>query len=433
MFLISFLIVFYILVVYLTKNTMLSISVSEKRFSGIFFQKEMMFILLGLWTYLSGLYRDYPVFYVADADVIYTSMWIVFSLVAFIVSLKILLSLSNWPKIRSLGQAEDNITVKKRLMAQSFVLLFLLSATLLFMTTLGYRHAFLTSILSGQFDLLAIRLNNNHDTGVPTFVRTFYYVMIIMFALWSGMLFSYHNPVTRLLYIVAIVFFAATFGNKGIPIHSLVIYFAGMASCHTGSLNKLFTRAAIAILMIIGLIVLSLRLQFGENAPEIISFLLYRIGYGQLGGAFEQFSLGLNDPSYALHAIPFSRFFVSYTPFNKDIMMHMYGQFGDPTATGVANSYFLGEALAIGGKILVFFAPFIMALYFVTSLFVFHFIFNRLLLIPNVRAVYICEILVVALNPLSADFAPYIVGKWLIMIIIFTLPFIITYRCLRLR
>src|SRR5690606_16838046 len=117
------------------------------------------------------------------------------------------------------------------------------------------------------------------------------------------------------------------------------------------------------------------------------------------------FALKLSKPDYIYHTIPFANYFFTYTPFNKDLMMHTWGYYLDSDSVGVMNSLFIGEALAIGGYPLVFFSPLIVAINYCSIAFLLVFVLNKFYKISLLDSKKIGGLVIVSYSGFTGDIA----------------------------
>jgi len=229
---------------------------------------------------------------------------------------------------------------------------------------LGYRHAFLTSILEGK-RLLEVRLANRYFSHVPSQVQSILPLLGYLIAALAG----YQGRVNlkkSLVCLMVALFILTMQGSKAPPAWGLIIWILAKGSLvpkRLFSLKSLLYFSLIAC-FIIGILYYIVSLHIPELTFEkYVFYLTNRLGIGQMAGVYETFGLwktGLfPEGNFYWHMFPGARFFANYMDFQKVLMMVTEGH--GYSEMGVKNSYFIAEAFAIGGFPLVFLSPIIVA------------------------------------------------------------------------
>ncbi|MEJ6066322.1 hypothetical protein MT378_01010 [Psychrobacter sp. 16-Bac2893] len=297
----------------------------------------------------------------------------------------------------------------------------------------GLKHSFL-SVLTGSGTLIDNRLSNRYS-GIPTVLISFYNFISIFFTCVVGMFLSKFSKKWSLFLIFLVIFFSSFFGGKAPVVNSIILIVLSYYSSKSDlKFNfSIFSKIIGFLLVIFILLFFVIKAQFPDfNNEDISAFIIGRIGIGQIHGAYEQFALQLRDPKYILHTIPFANFFYDYLPFNKDLMLHTWGlHLDDPSQTGVMNSLFIGEALAIGGYWLVIFSPIIVAFNFcfVASFLVLF--LKKYLHIPKLDAQKISALVIVNYIGFTADITGLLFFKSFVMIFLFCILFIFIFKFIR--
>lgn len=187
------------------------------------------------------------------------------------------------------------------------------------------------------------------------------------------------NFFSRIIF-ATILFLISTFGgDKSVMIYPLVIMVLGYLSRPNLKL-RIKGLIFLCILFLVG--ALGLYFVVISQYPELIvltdffEYLLQRIFVAQLVGVYEQYSLNILDFEYIYKAIPLPSSLVDSKSYHKDLMILSEGIL-DPNSIGIKNTFFIAEAHAIGGELLVLFsvllfaAPYILSLYLIKGLFVY--------------------------------------------------------------
>jgi hypothetical protein len=139
-------------------------------------------------------------------------------------------------------------------------------------------------------------------------------------------------------------------------------------------------------------------------------------------GLYEQVGARLSDPGYIMAAIPFANQVFDYPSYNKDLMMVAYGRrLENPEDTGVMNSLFAGEALAIGGYPLAIASPVIVALNLCAALLAVFGIVRWCWRLRPANARHFTVFVVTYMMSFTGDFSGLFLLKWPIMLTIFSL------------
>ena len=291
----------------------------------------------------------------------------------------------------------------------------------IFIIIFGLKHSFISSILGGG-SLLDVRLSNSYS-GMPTILISFYSFLNILFSCAVGFYFSRFSVFHKIVLILMIIFFTSFFGGKSPIINSFILlFFSYMSSFSKIKFNlKTFLISIFSFIFILYSLYFIISIQFNSFAEnDFFEFIVNRVGVGQIHGVYEQFALQLRNQNYIYHTIPFANFFYDYTPFNKDLMMHTWGyNLGSESETGVMNSLFIGEALAIGGYNLVFFSPLIVAFNFCLIAYFMVFFLKEIFKFPLKEAQKVSILTVVAFIGFTTDITGVLLFKSLIMIFIF--------------
>ncbi|GER12848.1 hypothetical protein VHAB30_40310 [Variovorax boronicumulans] len=193
--------------------------------------------------------------------------------------------------------------------------------------------------------------------------------------------------------------------------------------------RKVLLAAPFLVLGPLLLIYFVTKIQFPTlDEVEIVLYLVERLGVGQIQGAYEQFSLRLHDFSYIINEIPFSGMIFNRESFSKDLMMLTGGYGMYLQDIGVMNSFFIGEALAIGGEGLIYISPFLVAFNYCLIAYIAIFFFARIFRVGISNSKKCTSLLIPTLAVFTGDFGGLLVFKKLIAIVGFLMVVFFVYR-----
>jgi len=246
---------------------------------------------------------------------------------------------------------------------------------------------------------------------------------------------EYLSRVERFLYIFLVLYAATLFGAKAPLIQVLMFYFIGTVSSGGYSGFRVAATFSVFVVFIFGVIFFIAKVQYPDlDAEGFLVFLADRLGVGQIQGVYEQFALRLSDWRYILIEVPFSGFFTDPPDFSKDLMMKTSGFYSHQNDIGVMNSFFIGEAYAIGGYPLVFAAPFAVAFFFCMICAMTVLVLYRYLGVGQDAAKQVAPLFVSSVLMFTGDLNGLLFGKKLFVIAFFLLMIYVVYRsCLNLR
>ncbi|ENM3832195.1 hypothetical protein LH205_002555 [Vibrio cholerae] len=403
------------------KGTIFSFSFENKTFGGFLLAREIfLFIILGSVLFnLMGPDATNIYFFITNESIKATEIFIFYSLFVFVFVVGFISKtfLKNFFMINKLHGGEGDSKGSQVLLdSVLFTLLFLFCVFYLF----GMRHAFISSIVFGG-ELMEYRLHNSNGTGMPTVLMSFYDFLVKLFAISIGVSSIYFRKFTIFIYLAFLIVFSSFMGGKAPVVSTLILVSFGYLSVSKLSMFRAF------IYFVFSSFILSVALYFvvKMQMPHLdlfgfIRFLFLRLGTGQIQGVYEQFALVIQDINYIWHSVPFANFIMDYPIFNKDLMMATYGaSLKDEAATGVMNSYFIGEALAIGGIGLVIFSPFIVGFNYLLVYVMCFIIFDKFFYIQRARARLYVQLLVPSYVVMTGDIAGYLFFKHMVMIFFF--------------
>ncbi|MDN3639984.1 hypothetical protein QWY82_14370 [Simiduia curdlanivorans] len=412
--------VFYFL---MFKGTIFSLSFKNKTFGGFLLAREIfLFVILGAILFnLMGPDATNMYFFITDESIKRTEIFIFYSLFVFVFVVGFISKtfLKNFFMIKKLQGGESNCKGSQVLLdSVLFTLLFLFCVFYLF----GMRHAFIGSIVFGG-DLMEYRLHNSYGTVTPTVLMSFYDFLVKLFAISIGVSSIYFRKFINFIYLAFLIVFSSFMGGKAPVVSALILFSLGFLSVSKLSMVRASTYFAFSSLILSFGLYFVVKIQMPHlDFFGFIRFLFLRLGTGQIQGVYEQFSVVIQDINYIWHSVPFANFLMDYPIFNKDLMMATYGaSLKDEAATGVMNSFFIGEALAIGGVGLVIFSPFIVAFNYLLVYVMCFFIFDKFFKIQRGRARLYIQLLVPSFVVMTGDIAGYLFFKHMVMILFFML------------
>jgi hypothetical protein len=283
------------------------------------------------------------------------------------------------------------------------------------MVVWGIKHAVLMAILN-HGDLLTYRLANNYATSVPGPVLSYFNFVAYAIAVVAGSDSLDENVILRWAAVFSSLFFATFMGGKALPLRCIILLCLSYVSFHRFQ----FTLRRILIVLLAGILLVVVAywmfsLQYKDVSFDWLKkYLFLRLGIGQMLGTYEQFALELRNMEYIWHSIPFASFFVDYPIHAKDLMV-ISENVADPTRTGVKNSFFISEALAMGGYPLVLISPVIFGMSYAMGFL----LFDKIMRVFGVSQFKkILFLIYVSLFPLTGDFSSFVFFKGLLLLLI---------------
>jgi hypothetical protein len=422
-----FLLLLYIFVRF-GKNTPAEISIKTGNLAGVlYFIDVFVFIIPGILGYYYGISSGYTTFYSTRESEISASYWAIYLIATFFIVLFLFFRLG---RIRSLKKDESRFEDSKRINLFLSATLLLSIFIVIAFNFYGIKHAVLASTSGAS--LIEIRLANRYS-GVPTVLMSWFVVCGKLASILSGVIFRKSSALKKIYLLLMIIFLGTYLGNKSTVAYYLLGFFLASLMSNTKiNAARLYVYALFAVLFIGVAFSIMLFLQFSEDHGfDLFSYFMIRAVLGQVGGFYEQMALGLRNPEYIWNSIPFANYVIAYPIFNKDLMMHTWGQgLSDPTQTGVMNSLFGGEAFAIGGYLGLILSPFFAAANYFAAYVVILWILRKFAGLCDSQARFIVILLVPSLFTLTGDFAGIFLFKYLFICVI---PILAISMLLRLR
>jgi len=409
-------IIFHLL---LFRGTIFGLSLKNKTFGGFLLAREIyFFVIVGVVLFNQfGPYATNRFFYITKESIAITEFYILYSLFFFVLTIGVL-SKTLFKKHLVIAPKQTLVTDDSRKL--HFIILLLLIFLACFFYLGGMRHAFVGAVLFDG-DLMTYRLHNSNGTSIPTVLMSLYDFMTILFAISVGVSSARMSGFKIFIYVFFILFFASFMGGKAPVVRSLILFFLAYVSLREFSSRekvKIAIFGGVASFLLLFLVVST---QFSTLTLEkFFRFIYLRLGTGQVQGTYEQFALQLKDMKYLWHGLPLSHFFSDVSSFNKDLMMNTYGMSLDSAKdTGVMNSFFIGEALAIGGIQLVLLSPFIVGINYILIYVMTFKLFLKYFKINTYVSRFYIQLLIPSYVVLTGDFTGFIFGKLLLMVFTF--------------
>ncbi len=357
----------FLLYIFIFRGTVFEVSPRRGRYGGLFVLRES-FLLILLGALLLEVYGldDFKMVYVTEYSVHETTFFVFFAVAMLFCSMSlfsktIFRSYLTWKaSIPWVDEAQNDHSAY-----------FVRAVALVLVTLVGYglsrgmSHAFFEAIFSGE-SLIRVRLANRYESSVPSHVIAYLRYSFLLLAILSGLLGARGlHPLERYAYLGLSIYAATLLGDKAPLAQVLLLYFIGMVIANRYSAAKVFLASGFFVLFLLSVIYFSITVQYPDmTSDEFMLYLSARLGVGQIQGVYEQFALQLRDWKYILIEVPFSGFFSEPPDFSKDLMLATLGYYSHANDVGVMNSFFIGEALAIGGYPLAVISPVLIGLNF---------------------------------------------------------------------
>ena len=277
--------------------------------------------------------------------------------------------------------------LKKRFLKLGWGLSFVGVFIILTFKALGYHHATLEAFLTNS-PLINLRLQNAYGTSVPSQSVPLLYYLGYILAWLAGILLRLRGQLTHaFLFGIFSLALVSMPGDKAPVLIAVAIFILSWRPWIRGR----FSPIAVLIWGLILLIGLTAALFVlwqiqspGLNPNAFFPYIFNRLGIGQMAGTYETFGMAargdLPKGDFYWHMIPGASFFVDYIDYQKLLMMITEGY--GYTEMGVKNTYFIAEAYAIGGYVLLWISPLIVALNLVLGIWILRKFFSIIFPLP---------------------------------------------------
>ncbi|QPN33194.1 hypothetical protein [Diaphorobacter sp. JS3051] len=406
----------------LMRGTVFQISLRNNVLGGALIAREI-FILILLGSALFGIYgpSQFNTVHVKADTVHETGSAIFTSTLLLITSISIFSNtlFRRYLRLDKSRQTTDsaNIAAVKTLIRSVAILLFALTVA---SQLTGMSHAFWKSLYEGG-DLLTNRLANRYSSETPSHIKAYLKYSYCLLTALLGFFGSGHiKGAERIAYISLITYSSTLSGEKASIVQAIIVY----AVCRASSTNikpaKLLLAGGVILALTVTLIFVAVRIQYPTiTTEEFALYLIDRLGVGQIQGVYEQLSLKLMDWEYVLIEVPFIGFFTEPKIFSKDLMLSTWAQGMNPSDVGVMNTFFIAEAYAIGGPLLLYLSPIFVAFNFCLITHISCKIFKLHFSITKKDAQLIIPIFISSILMFTGDLNGMLLGKRLFLILIF--------------
>lgn len=291
---------------------------------------------------------------------------------------------------------------------------------------LGHQHALIKSILSGE-NILSVRLSNAYVSNLPSQVAAFFSMAYKVVAIASGVALAVRRRWHSLILILISLFISSIGGAKA-PLATAVIFFTlsyVIVNRPTFGFKSVFLYLILYPLAVFSAVYFITSYQIPElNFSSFMSFIFTRLGFGQMAGTFNTFSIPPLHGEYFYHIIPFASIFVDYPIYQKDLMLHVMGV--DFERTGIQNSLFISEAYGIGGWSLVLLSPFIVGVSYFFGLMLFYY-YIKFAVGERISGFYSVPLYVSSMD-LTGGFSSFPLFKATLLMMIILLPVVSVWR-----
>lgn len=431
--LLSFILLIAVLFLRGLKGTIFEISIKKGVYGGFPAGRELfLLVLLGCLLFEIFGFNEFKTTYVTERSMQEATHVIMICIALLIASISFF---SKTIFRNKLIIGKRRITDNGNYNANSLSLLHATVALLLIFVLVGHAtgitHAFLKSIISDE-GLLQLRLANRFEASGPQHISAYTRYLVQLSGILLGL---YGNKINRTFLFIysALVIYAATIpGDKAPLIQVFILYYLSKLS---NSKHSALSLASISLLfiMFISLATFTVtKVQFPEmNFEDFTFFIFERLGAGQIRGVYEQFYLRLSDFSYIYNEIPFSGLMFKGKSYSSDIMIAASGYTLDITEIGVMNSFFIGEALAIGGEFLAFLSPIIVAFNFCFICYLTVRMLNELFRISIDDSKVITALYISTIVPFTGDLSGLLFGKKAFFVLFLFIVIYIIYYILK--
>lgn len=408
-------IIFFILLTfkYSLDKTIFQISLRNSYLGGLLiFREVFIYILLGSIIIETTDLNKLKTTYVNEVSIEETTPIILATLITLILSIGFF-SKTVFKKYLTFKNANINYKINQSSSINLIRAIALLLLTLILLAHLnGVKHAFISALFSGE-NLLTVRMANKFESSAPPHIITYTRFSLVILSISIG-IFGLSNlyKSEKIFYPLLLAYSATLPGDKAPLIEIIILYLIGKIYRVKYNSRQLLIGFILFPILIIPLIYGLALTQYPDMDNEkFIEFILDRLGIGQIQGVYEQFSLKLRDINYIYTEIPLSGIFGEEKIFSKDLMMLTYGYNSYFKEVGVMNSYFIGEALAIGGYFLVFISPIIVAFNFCLICASISWMFSTKLKLPPRESRIITALFASSILMFTGDFNGLLLGK----------------------
>lgn len=418
----------------LLKGTVFSISIRRGYLGGIFIFREL-FLLVLFGVLLFGVLgvSSFNVVHASELDVHSTGVAIFLSVALLILSISFFsrfvfsryLMIPNYFRVDYVLPPRHIGTLVRSVSIILILLIFWAHLT-------GTSHAFIRSVVYSE-DLMSVRLSNRYGSstvGHVMLMLKFSYIFLCLLVSYFGRVSA--GKAENVFHMVVVVYAATLPGDKAPLLQVIILALVCFMAKGTFSPKKIFSVGIFSGLFLFLLLYFLVIVQYpGMTLEGFFFYLVDRLGVGQIQGVYEQFSLGLSDWRYILKEVPFSGVFTNPPSFSKDLMLNTLSQNRDASETGVMNSFFIGEAYAIGGFLFVLVSPIIVAFnYCFIAFFVIYFVVKFYMM--DLREAQLIGVLFCSsVIMFTGDFNGLLFGKKIFILFFYFFIVFLTFRVIR--
>lgn len=293
---------------------------------------------------------------------------------------------------------------------------------------LGHSHALIKALISGE-NLLTIRLMNSYNSDLPSQASAFFSLAYKITAISAGIALAKKHKYTAGGFLFISFFISSIDGSKA-PLVTVIVMFTLsylVISPLKFKLKTVFWYFLVYPVSVISIIFVISSYQIPNlDMVSFAEFIFKRLGFGQMSGTFNTFTLPPFEGDYYWHTVPFASLIIDYPIYQKDLMLYvMQAEFDE---TGMQNSLFIAEAFGIGGFSLAMLSPIIVGCNYAFGLIVFY-IFMKYAFNDIVGKLYAVPIYISTLN-LTGGFSSFALFKGLLLLIILFIPVVVIWNLL---
>jgi len=403
-------------------------SFRQQYFVGFYwFYSVYLMCIIGIFSFYTFGIHSTVTFHMTDETTTNAAWMGLYQIFFFFIALKLLFILVSKFKFyrHSANDKEDSKTV---LLTFKVSLLICFSIFVVLIVS-GGKHAVLSALTGGSMH--SARMHNSNFLAVPSVVISLYIFYLLIVTCLYGAVLRRLTLLKKMFYLVLILALVSFLGDKAIVLNLAVLSGLVYLTINRVSLRRsILLVFALSIATIIGLYFL-IKLQVAGDELLFLDYFILRVVYAQVHGYFEQYALQLRSAEYIINSIPIYSFFVESNTLSKDLMMQTWGaSLLYTTDTGVMNSLFGGEAIAIGGFALLLASPFIVGLSFFFLFLLMYIFFIKFLRFNSFTSSVVSGAFVIANYMITTDIAGFLFFKYHVMMLLFLMPLLLIFKFL---
>lgn len=313
----------------------------------IFILPSTIFVSLGF-----GQVSFYNLDKFPEAVLIQGSLWVIYSVVIYLLSLFLFDRLFGSYKFKQ-GCAEKPL-----------ITILVISCLIVFCLILVYFYSGTLPIINLTNDSVRV-LRKVASENTPGYIKNILIVLGVLGACYSGSIYTLkgYRLSSVFLLIICCIGLGWDGSKSSFAFGILFFYFSFLY----------FSNKEINIIRLLKILVVCIFIVFSfyffsytdKDVFEILKQIIGRIFLGQMAGFYEAFYLASPDPVYVLNWIPFGSLFgINVEPFAKKLMTDLYGE---SDTLSFLNSFFIQEAWASFGVLGLLLSPVVVAFSCVAS------------------------------------------------------------------